>query len=130
MATKEKNATKADLLEATESYRDEIQHGLRAVEQMLGKTGKNALIITGALAGTYLIYRILSGSTKEPKSKKAIQSQVNQAPMVVEASTPSIFDRLTETVMEQAMMFALAIAKEKLVEYLQNQKNETVDGAS
>ena len=111
------------LLEASLEYKEEIREGLQTILTKLGKTGVNALIISGSLVTSYLLYRAIVGSraTKFKKDADGIDEKYL-------SGEPSIIDKLADKVLEQMLLFLLTLAKEKLVEYLKEQKKDN-DGA-
>jgi len=111
------------LLEASVEYKDEIREGLQGVVSKLGKTGVNALVIGGALVTSFLLYRALSGGSRSIGSKGTKNKEERNEEVVM----PSFVDKLADKVLEQMLLFLLALAKEKLVEYLNDQKNDNED---
>ncbi|MDH5603851.1 MAG: hypothetical protein OEY51_07925 [Cyclobacteriaceae bacterium] len=111
------------LLEASVEYKDEIREGLQGVVSKLGKTGVNALVIGGALVTSFLLYRALSGGSRSVESK----GNKNKEERNEEVVMPSFVDKLADKVLEQMLLFLLALAKEKLLEYLNDQKNDNDD---
>ncbi|MDH5400458.1 MAG: hypothetical protein OEX02_20050 [Cyclobacteriaceae bacterium] len=111
----ETNDVKEYLIRASAEYKEEIQEALKTGLDKLGKTGVNALVITGALGFAYLLVRGLTGE------KTRIKNKENEAP---EYSPPSMLDKLAERVVEQTVIFLLTLAKEKLTAYLTETASE------
>ena len=111
------NELKRQLNEASNEYRDEIQMAINQVVDRIGKSGINALVITGSLLVSYLLYRGISGS---PKSKKKKDFSIDEEGSV-ETQMYSMLDRMADKVLEQTLVFLLTLAKERLLSYL----NET-----
>lgn len=116
---------KRQLSDTATLYRDELREGIKLVGQSLGKTGINALIISGALVGGYLMFRLISGSDDTPKKKKI--KIVPQEYEYSEPKPPSVLDRIADRLLEEALVFALSLAKEKLREFLDSQYEENGD---
>lgn len=115
---------KQQLRDTSENYKQEIGVALKAATDSLGKSGINALIISGALLTSYLLYRGLSGgkSTKRKKGDDETDVEENQAYTMV--------DKMADKVLEQTMIFLLTLAKEKLVDYLNETLKDNGDSES
>ena len=114
---------KEQLRESSDNYKEDINVALKAVGETLGKTGVNALVITGALVTSYLLYRGLAvGSSKKKKRKKEEEGEV-----VYEPQEPTMIEKMTDKVLEQSMLFLLTLAKEKLVDFLTETTKEDGD---
>jgi hypothetical protein len=84
---------------------------------------KNALIIGGALALTYVVVNQLSSTkAKKKKTKKAKSADVE----IIEDDdeSPSILSQMGDKLVNTATLFLLDLAKEKLSDYLQNKKEK------
>ena len=120
---------KKDLMSASEQYKDDIRESLKAMGESLGETGKNAIMITGALVGGYLLYRLIRPSDS-PSKKKTKILQIPAGEISSSASIESrqaseeqgFIDKLGQKVMEEAALFLLALAKEKLLDYLNKEE--------
>jgi len=113
---------KKRLIETSDRHRQEMERDLRDLSDRTESVLKNALVIGGALALTYLLVTQLS-STKKRKSKKAdvdeLETEANE--------TPSMLTQVGDKVLNVATIFLLDLAKEKLSEYLQNRKTKHED---
>jgi hypothetical protein len=119
---------KKRLIEESDRHKYELQKEVKAISDKTEKVVKNALIIGGALAITYLIVSQL-GSSKKKKSKKAkskIAEESNESLEDIEPSysPPSFLSQLGDRVVSQATVVLLDIAKDKLAEYLNNRKTK------
>ena len=120
---------KKRLMEESDRHKQELQKEVKAMSDKTEKVVKNALIIGGALAITYLIVSQL-GSSKKKKSKKAkskITREENDESLEnIEPaySPPSFLSQLSDRVVSQATVVLLDIAKDKLAEYLNNRKTK------
>lgn len=123
----ESDDPKAQLLRKAEAQRKAINGEVELMSEKTAGMLKNALVIGGALAATYIIYRLLSdgGKSKKKKRIKIIQKPADDAGTeVVEVAESPIAGMLTKvgTVLaSQAAVFLLSMAKEKIGEYLANQ---------
>ena len=108
---------KRKLQESTDDYKEEIRAALKSMTDSLGKTGINALIISGTLLTAYLLYKGLAKEAKPSKKKQL------SGPQETEVREYTMMDKITDRIVEQTLLFLLAIAKEKLIEFL----NETSD---
>lgn len=109
---------KRKLLETSFRHRQEMERELKDISQRSEKVLKNALIIGGALALTYLVVNQLSTSKgKRKKSKKQTEGETEY-----EAEEPSALAKMSTKAIDMATVFLLDLAKEKLSEYLQQRK--------
>lgn len=95
-----------------------------------GRTDKvirNALIIGGALAASYLVFRAVSKYRK--KNKAATNESVNPASVAATPSSSSdFFAQIGNRVAQEATLFLLRLAKEKLTEWIESKQSK--DGHS
>lgn len=122
---------KKRLIETSDRHKHEIEKEVKELSDKTERIVKNALIIGGTLAVTYLVISSLSSKRKKKKAK----SKVNQAAASgsddsetdeVSASftPPSMLSQLGERFATQATAILLGIAKDKLTEYLSNRKQK------
>jgi hypothetical protein len=118
---------KRKLIETSDRHKLELQRELNEISDKTEATFKNALIIGGTLALTYLLVSKL-GSSSKPKRKKAKSKAINnvdeEETTSVEgpAPIPTFLSQLGENLASHATIILLDIAKEKLSEYLVNRK--------
>lgn len=119
---------KTRLIETSDRHKLELQKELNAISDKTETTLKNALIIGGTLAATYLLVSKLGSSSKKLKRKKskskAIKSFEEEETLAdeVPAPIPTFFSQLAENLASHATIILLDIAKEKLAEYLVKRK--------
>jgi hypothetical protein len=122
---------KKRLIETSDRHKHEIEKEVKELSDKTERMVKNALIIGGTLAVTYLVISSLSAKRKKKKTK----SKVNQASAAGsddsetdEASAsftpPSMLSQIGEHFATQATAILLGIAKDKLTEYLSNRKQK------
>ncbi len=117
---------KRKLIETSNRHRQEMERELKDISQKTEKVLKNALIIGGALALTYLVVNQLSSSKREKKKSKkdkGVENPVNEE-LVDENENPSLFSRMGDKALNMATVLLLDLAKEKLSEYLQHRKSK------
>ena len=114
---------KRQLLQTSDTYKEEIRDALKSAGESLGKNGVNALIITGALVTSYLLYRGLAGGSSKPKKKRK-QVEGEGGAEEVQEQVYTMMDRMADKVLEQSLVFLLTLAKEKLEAYLNQSENE------
>jgi hypothetical protein len=120
---------KARLLKKSSQYRDDLEDEAKVISDRTEKIVTNALIIGGSLALTYFLYKQFSGSSASKKKSKVKKIKVvNAAPAgeaeeeFEETSGPgNLISQIGTTLVSQAGVFLLSMAKEKLTEYLQAQ---------
>ncbi|MCE7863808.1 MAG: hypothetical protein DYG99_09735 [Bacteroidetes bacterium CHB5] len=120
---------KKKLIEASDRHKKEL---LREVKDMSDKTEqvvKNALIIGGTLAVTYLLVsQVRSSKKKKAKVKaKGVQNSEPDLEPTPVYSPPSFLSQLGDRLVNQATLLLLDVAKEKLSEYLSNRKQKHED---
>ena len=93
---------KEDLIAQAELYEKELSVEVGEIKQQIKEKGSQALLIGGVLLGSYLLYSLFSGSEKKSKS---------------EAKEGGSF--IGGAIKSYAIALALSLAKDKLVEFLQ-----------
>jgi hypothetical protein len=113
---------KRKLIETSQRHRREMERELKSISEKTERVLKNALIIGGVLALTYVVVNQLT-SSKTKKAKKNDQTESHSTEESIDAS-PSMLTKMGDKAMSIATMFLLDLAKEKLSEYLQRRKLE------
>lgn len=125
---------KKKLIETSDRHRRAIEKEVTELSDRTEKVIKNALIIGGALALTYLAVSQLSSSrTKKKKVKtksKAVAAEDNDeeddTPVLAGIET-SLLSQIGTKIVNTATLVLLDLAKEKLAEFLQSQKKQNED---
>jgi hypothetical protein len=115
---------KRELMRKSAQHREEIEGDVKLITENTEKLITNALIIGGSLALTYFLVRQLSGSSKKKSKNKAAKIKlVHDSPEAIEekeeTSSPGMVGQLGAALVSQASVILLGLAKEKLMEYLQ-----------
>jgi len=121
---------KRELLKRSAKHREELENEVRLISARTESILTNALIIGGTLTASYFIVRQLtrgSGSPKPAKTKKARKNALTVLPAAApvaavqeeEDDSPGIISQIGTALAGQATVFLLALAKEKLADYLQ-----------
>lgn len=118
------------LLETSDRHKRELEKEVKDMSDKTEKVVKNALIIGGVLAVSYLLVSQL-GSGKKKKKLKAkptatvatVESEEDEEP-----ETPGVFAQIGTKVVDTATLVLLDLAKEALSEFLKNRKQK--DGNS
>ncbi|MBL7861458.1 MAG: hypothetical protein JNJ65_09870 [Cyclobacteriaceae bacterium] len=117
---------KKRLIETSDRHKHEIQKEVQALSDKTEQVVKNALIIGGTLAITYLLISQLGSSKK--KNNKSKSKVAEEDPEAIEniqpATPPSFMSKLGERFVSSATVILLDIAKDKLAEYLSNRKTK------
>lgn len=121
----ESDDPKAQLLRKANQQKEALNNEVKVLSDKTEKVIKTALIVGGALAATYVLYRLLSdGGSKEKRKKVKV---INAAPlddMEEEDSKDSVMagvlGKIGTVLASQASVFLLSMAKEKIGEYLEN----------
>lgn len=117
---------KRKLIEATDRHKRELQKEIKSISERSESAMKNALIIGGALAITYLLVSQLGSSkkkSKKVKARKEEEDEVSEVEVLTDAA-PSFLSQIGERIVSQATVVLLDIAKEKLAEYLSNRQSK------
>ena len=102
---------------------------IKSISDKTEQLTKNALIIGGVLAVTYLLVSQLSGTKKKRKKSKVkavVPANVDEE-LEEESATPSVFSQIGSKVADTATMVLLDLAKDALAEYLKNRKQKNGD---
>jgi hypothetical protein len=125
------NPERKKLLETSERHKRELEKEVKDMSDKTEKVLKNALIIGGALAVTYLLVSKLGSGKKKKKSKAKIQLQAAPAPIdqmvEEEEETPSAFSAIGAKIADTATVMLLDIAKEALSEFLKTRQQKNAD---
>jgi hypothetical protein len=121
---------KKRLIETSDRHKHELEKEVKEISDKTERMVKNALIIGGTLAVTYLLVNSLSSSGKKRKRTKAKAKQTeavdtddSESDEVTSSySPPSFLSQVGERLATQATALLLGIAKDKLSEYLSNRK--------
>jgi len=114
---------KRKLLETSDRHRQEMEREIKDISQRTEKILKNALIIGGALALTYIVVNQLSskGRKKTQKRGKELDQTIGEEST---EESPSLLAKMGDKAMDMATLLLLDLAKEKLSEYLQQRKSK------
>lgn len=125
------NPERKKLLETSERHKRELEKEVKDMSDKTEKVLKNALIIGGALAVTYLLVSQLGSGKKKKKSKAKIQLQAAPAPtdqmVEEEEETPNAFSAIGVKIADTATVMLLDIAKEALSEFLKTRQQKNAD---
>jgi DNA replication initiation complex subunit (GINS family) len=124
---------KRRLMAEANRHKASLADEARIVSERTEKVITNAIVIGGALALTYFLVRQLSGSKSKKKKTKTV-SFVAQPPSESNAANEgeeendgsSILSQIGTKIANEATVFLLNLAKEKLNEFL-NAGKETVN---
>ena len=108
---------KEDLQSANEKFKNALESQLDEIKNNFDKVGKTALIVGGGLLGAYLLSNVVSGSSKGKKTKK------EKKPKAGSVSTKESL--LSSALKEQAIIFLLGIAAERLTSFLKDLDSKT-----
>lgn len=115
---------KKRLIESSLRHKQEMEREVKDISDRSEKMLKNALIIGGALALTYVVVNQLSSNkTKKKKTKASKNVNIEEDDDDAE-ETPSMLSQMGDKLVSTATLFLLDLAKEKLSDYLQNKKTK------
>lgn len=99
------------LQKANKKLKNSLDTQISELKHNADKIGKGALIVGGGLLGAYLLSNALTKSEKTKKRKKSKTD--NKEPVVKD-------NLLMSTVKEQAIIFLLGLATERLTSFLKD----------
>lgn len=106
-----------ELQSANDKFKNTLESQLNEVKHNFDKVGKNALIVGGGLMAAYLLSTAFIGSDKKKKDKKEKTQK--------QEGTHFKDNLLSSTMKEQAIIFLLGLATERLSRFLKEVgKNE------
>lgn len=116
---------KKRLIETSDRHKRAMEKELQDLTEKTDKVLKNALIIGGSLALTFLVITALSKRRKKKKKKRAA-IEAAQAGLISgepeaaeeEDDGPSVLGQVGTQLLNQASVILLDIARQKLKEYL------------
>ncbi|MBI3218917.1 MAG: hypothetical protein HYZ44_05370 [Bacteroidetes bacterium] len=116
------------LLETSDRHKRELEKEVKDMSDKTEKVVKNALIIGGVLAVSYLLVSQL-GSGKKKKKLKAKSPALASADEEDddEPEAPGVFAQIGTKVVDTATLVLLDLAKEALAEFLKNRKQKDGD---
>lgn len=122
---------KKKLIEASDRHKRAMEKELTDLTQKTDRVIKNALIIGGSLALTFLVISALSKKRKKKKKKLALEAAAQpgvtpEAAEEEEEDGPSVLGTVGTQLLNQASVILLDVARQKLKEYLatRNTSNE------
>jgi hypothetical protein len=123
---------KSQLLKKAAMHRGALEEEAKLISDRTQKVIVNALVIGGALAASYFLVRQFSGSKKKSKSKpgriKLVSSrETDDAEEVTEVRVPGVVAQIGTALANQATVFLLTLAKEKLAEYMESQAQKKTE---
>lgn len=112
---------KAKLVKKSALLEGDIEENIEKLKDYVQENGKNALIIGGALLGSYLLLRMLTKSSDEVVSKPypIYHPQASPEPivhMVREEHDSPIVKQIKDSI----TLFLISIAKQKLQDFIEN----------
>lgn len=118
------------LLETSDRHKKAMEKELHDLTKKTDKMLKNALIIGGSLAVTFLVISAVTKKRKKKKKKQALAAAVkagetmdpNDAEDEDEDDGPSVLGQVSKQVLNAASVVLLDMARQKLAEYLATRK--------
>ena len=115
---------KRKLLETSNRHRQEMEREIKDISEKSEKVLKNALIIGGALALTYIVVNQLSSSKRKKKKQKKEKEIDNLSSEEPRDESPSMISQIGDKALNMATVLLLDLAKDKFSEYLQHRKSK------
>jgi hypothetical protein len=124
---------KRRLMNEAKKHKQNLSKDVQLVSEQTEKMVTNALIIGGALALTYFLISELGAKRKRKKSKsvKLVTQSPSESNDSEEAEeSNSILAQIGTKIANEATVFLLNLAKEKLNEYLHANKKADIEGGN
>jgi cell division protein FtsL len=123
----ESDDPKAQLLRQANQQKQALNNEVKLFSEKSEKVIKTALIVGGALAATYLVYKLLSSSDTKKKKKRvkivtAPADETAEVEEVMESPLTGVITKIGTVLASQLSVFLLALAKEKIGEYLEDKE--------
>jgi len=118
----ESDDPKTQLLRKAANQKHAMSEEVQLISDKTEKIIKNALLIGGTLAASYMLYTLLSGSGIKKKRKKikvVHATEDDDVENVTESEEPGVIEKIGTVLASQASVFLISLAKEKLGEYLE-----------
>lgn len=111
------------LLETSDRHKRAMEKEITDLTQKTDKMLKNALIIGGSLAVTFLVISAVSKKRKKKKKKLALAEAAKSGELIdpvaeEEDGGPSVLEQVGTQLLNQASVILLDLARQKLSEYL------------
>ena len=111
------------LLETSDRHKRAMEKEITDLTQKTDKMLKNALIIGGSLAVTFLVISAVSKKRKKKKKKLALAEAAKSGELIdpvaeEEDDGPSVLEQVGTQLLNQASVILLDLARQKLSEYL------------
>ncbi|OEK03140.1 hypothetical protein BFP97_17145 [Roseivirga sp. 4D4] len=101
-----------ELENANDKFKNALESQLGELKNNFDKVGKSALIVGGGLLGAYLLSTVITGGGNK-KLKKGKKEKPKKVEMPAKGE-----NLLASTLKEQAIVFLLGIAAERLASFL------------
>lgn len=120
---------KKKLIEASDRHKRAMEKELTDLTQKTDRVLKNALIIGGSLALTFIIISAVSKKRKSKKKKQALEASAQagitpESTEETEEEGSSILSTVGTQLLNQASVILLDLARQKLKEYLATRKTD------
>ena len=109
------------LLETSDRHKRAMEKELTDLSKKTDRVMKNALIIGGSLALTFVVISMLSSGKKKKKKKRALEAASQEGISTTipeEDEAPSLISQVGNQLLNQASVILLDLARQKLKEYL------------
>ncbi len=116
------SSRKETLIQSQKNIKDSLENQISELQENFTEIGKNALLIGGSLAGVYALIRLINGKDKKKKNAQT-QKPVN-AKVSPKRKIRKKEPLLSSAAKEQAIVFLLGIATQKLSKFLTELKTE------
>lgn len=113
---------KEELMRTTDYFRSDLLDFIDKKLNNLSKSTKNGIIISGTLLGSYYLVKLILGKSSK-HSNERIEEEVEFKKIPQRTRKSAFLERLTNQLLEHTLIFLLGIAREKLIDYLNEKQN-------
>jgi hypothetical protein len=120
---------KEALIQSQNKIKDSLEDQITDIQKNFTEIGKKALLIGSSLAAVYGLIRLINGTGKKKKLKKAIGQDQLPNQIVEVKKVRNKEPLLSSALKEQAIVFLLGVATQKLAKFMTAlEKEESTDG--
>ena len=119
---------KEALIQSQNKIKDSLENQIADIQENFTEIGKKTLLIGGGLAAVYGLITLINGTGKKKKLKKAISHGQVANQTVKTKKVRNKEPLLSSALKEQAIVFLLGVATQKLTKFMTELEKDTTNG--
>lgn len=123
-------SNREELTETSQRLKDSIEDQFDGLKDRVERFGKIGLWVGGGLLAVLILSKIFSGSEEEEEESEDQPKKKKKKRVKTEVRTTSKPNFLSDTLKEQAILFALGLAAKQLKTFLTDLENNREDDGS